>query len=151
CLRRGVMRPCASAGWLPERSMDSLKCPGVWWTPNDPKLRVGGILHVSRRQELSLELLGALPGEDSVRHVGEKSFSTILGMAESPIGRQVTLRDCWLQHLKLRMPELTTEGYHVGRAFFGAHLTAGDESRFPSCTLAYSGLSAWAWSLRGIE
>jgi hypothetical protein len=145
-----MMQDRRRAGVVAGVQMGPFECHGVWWLKENPSARVAGLLRASAEGELTLSLQGVL-GE-SAGLVGEKKHPVILGASyDAPGGHLLTLRWCLQTGLRIGIPQFETERYYAECAFLGQHLHEDPDFLFPSCAVQISGLTWWAYHLKGIS
>ena len=66
--------------------MDSLERKGYWWLPEEPEIKLAGILHFDGIKSPALELFGAFRKSDELR--------TDVIWGETAEAERVTLCDC---------------------------------------------------------
>jgi hypothetical protein len=132
--------------------MQAFSSNGIWWLPEAPDTGVHGTLRYSDDEGAELSLFGTLsvPGHG----LGGKKIPLILGSVyESPFGRKVTLKDCWVKaaNTSIGVPGTSRETYHVNRLFVGDHLGKPEDFFFDELEIVLSGLDAWSWGYTGFD
>jgi hypothetical protein len=118
--------------------------------PEAPAERVAGKLRFADDSGITLSLAGVL-GEPSPS-LWEKKHPIILGTTwDGPIAGALTLRDCQVKGRHLGSPGVMRETYFAARIFAGAHLESKEQFVFSSASVAFSGMSSWAYMYTGLR
>ena len=128
--------------------LDRFEHRGLWWLPEQPDGRVGGVLTFSQ-DDVKLELIGLLPRPEPVPEEsgeielpsGPLSRARILGLSTD--GKAFTLDDCHATGFNLSSPGLVTETFAPAMIMRGAHYEPDEEVFFDELSIAYTQLDAW--------
>jgi len=110
---------------------------GVWWLPEDPDRKIGGIFKFSPSEGVQLELAGALKGSVNL----SKPFTPELILGKIPEKGRVTLYRCLEVHRLVSAGESSDIIAEI--AFLGAHIDPR-HTTFSSMTTEAVGLDLWA-------
>jgi hypothetical protein len=121
--------------------LESFEYKGVWYLPDDPENKIGGMLRFSPEEGISLDLVGSFIRFTLDRN--REGHEIILG--STLVGKDVTLTGCYvLSHTHTTNRSLSAQSYQVTRAYVGPHYYSHDEIRFHALQVRYSNLDTWA-------
>ena len=118
------------------------KIQGKWWLPDNPELKIYGILKIYYDIFSELELFGSL--ED--KKISAIFIEPKLILGQSIKGEEITLCKC-LQYISENDRSL----FHVNSVFIGAHFINEDQIRFKKISVEYLYLGDWFWQGNDFE
>lgn len=121
--------------------MDSLRCSGIWWIPENEENKVHGSLEFNGRKGCHIDLMGDLGFE------GETPI--ILGITSS--GKNITLIDniCTTSnttYLTKDYSQFKTSSVISNTVIEGMHFEDKDKVKFHKVSMNYSNIEEWFWS-----
>jgi len=124
--------------------MDAFETSGLWWLPDAPDDKQGGVLSFSPEGGIRLQLIGSFHEIGKSQSDEAAKCPLILGLSnDCPLGKLVTLHKCMMSGSRVGMPGYHAEEYRVTTAFFGGHFRRQDELRFFRTRLALSYMRDW--------
>lgn len=124
--------------------MEAFECSGDWWLPENPDIRISGILKYNPKGGADLELIGTFKSIDDLLVLNNKVFSAptiILGVTVN--GKTITLYKCFEKSFNLSFPGLPKSIFYVNIIFIGCHFKKEEEILFDDISISYSNLEEW--------
>lgn len=121
--------------------MDSLRCSGLWWIPENEENKIHGSLEFNSQKGCQIDLMGDLGFE------GETPI--ILGVTSS--GKNITLIDniCTKSsttYLTQDYSQFKTSSVIANKMIEGLHFNTKDEIKFNEVSINYSNIEEWFWA-----
>ncbi|MBN2424490.1 MAG: hypothetical protein JXR46_02840 [Calditrichaceae bacterium] len=121
---------------------------GVWWLPDSPENKVGGLLNFYKNKEITLELVGTFSSLFNYKKGKTTYISTKREIVKYPIilgylsgeNQKITLYECWPKKYSINSG-LSTEHLNPSVVFLGAHFNSLDEISFKKIKIHYDALS----------
>jgi hypothetical protein len=117
---------------------------GYWWLPSRPEGRVHGILNVSTRERMVLDLDGTLIDSKPFEHV---DFRPDIVLGQSMDGTVITLLRCIQLDITIGlMSGLRSQKLLVQTVLVGFHFKALEDVKFKSVAVEFADISDWTRS-----
>lgn len=117
---------------------------GFWWLPSNPSKRVPGIMKISDKDSICLELLGTFGGTTTLETNDFDDREIILGFTKD--GKLLTLVESENLYFNLPSIGIITRKYRVNSFFVGVHFTKKEDIKFFKFSIEYTYLPTWVYS-----
>jgi len=135
---------------------EPIEAPGFFWLPEDPNIKLPGVLRISQEGEVEIHLTCLLDSQNYLiegSNFGPKIFSDdgnkvhkrILGIIKTEKSSQyVTLENCFYKHWSTPLFDgIATSIIHAKFAFVGVHYDTKEEIKFSEIRFCVEGLDEW--------
>jgi hypothetical protein len=116
------------------------ECRGKWWLPDNPELKISGVLKFSPTNGGTLKLDGMLDPESEVYLTRMRDFPIILGLTTD--NEEITLKDCFEISYEL-YGNTSISSIDFTSLFKKAHFEKEEDIKFKSIDTNYSYLDEW--------
>ena len=133
-----------------------IESPGSFWVPGYSDDKIAGVLRISARGEVALELSGAFGDLPTAMRHGRRQvrlpLSAAKGHATRIVGQvrdggAVTLDGCVPLSTNIQLPSGSAGSMvHVDAAYVGAWYDENEEISFQEITCSLEGLEVWLWA-----
>lgn len=126
--------------------MDAFEADGIWYFPDAQQRRIAGVMRYSPKEGVHVKLTGVLRGDDIASTITLKSerYPLIFGVLNSgPVGRFVTLKDCFQTKLNIAMPGTATEEIYANTAVAGECHLHNKDFAFNEFIAEFENLAGW--------
>ena len=124
---------------IAQNSFKKRECRGYWWLPENPSLRVAGILKCKRGKRLELHTIGTLGSK--ARPQDHLELNIILG--ETSEYAEITLTGCFLKSQKGWVGKPLQQIYECTTAFFGCHFYSEEQIKLEKLQIVFSSMYRW--------
>jgi len=120
--------------------LESFQFEGLWWLPEKPEERYGGILRVEGGKGIELDIIGTFQGFFSPEAIKPFQPKIILGVSKE--NKPCTL---WrtAQYRSTLFTQVPVSKFIANRLYYGAHFKSQEELAFQSMRLELTYLEPW--------
>ncbi len=119
--------------------MENFEIEGVWWLPENPSVKLPGILRFSHEYGLVLEVLGLFKRLEKMTHFLAPDI--ILGL--SIRGKNITLYNCIEKAAKINLLGISKSTFIADYGFIGVSFERISDIKFKKVSIKYNHLGKW--------
>lgn len=120
---------------------DDFELRGVWWLPDNPDLKITGILSFESKNKIRLELIGSFKSLPDFAKTEIEEKEIILGVTND--GRFCTLVTCYEAGTTMNMPGINCQRFEADYLLEGEHWDTKDEIEFEKVSIGFDYLEEW--------